>query len=50
MVRAAMPALNWRGSNSILGFTSGLTSFHSSATNLTDSMELTSALQSPNGA
>ena len=50
MARAAMPALNWRGSNSIFRSTSGFTLTISSATNSTDSMELTSALQSPNGA
>ena len=44
MARAAMPALNWLGSNSI--FTTGLTSKSSSATNLTDSMDEISALHS----
>ena len=48
MARAAMPARNWRGSNSTL--TAGFMSKSSSAVNLRDSMEDTSALHSMIGA
>ena len=49
MARAASPALNWRGSASIL--MAGLTSKSSSCKNSADSMEdVTSALHSTMGA